>query len=53
MREPAISIAIGMPNRAESAKPPSVAIVVGTASARSMPPSVQKAMITSFGAGTR
>jgi hypothetical protein len=48
-----MSIAIGMPNSAERKNPPSVAMVVGTASTSSMPPSFQKATATSFGGGTR
>lgn len=47
MRDPAISMASGMPISAESAKPATVAMVVGTASCISMPPSVRNALNTS------
>jgi hypothetical protein len=47
VRELAISIAAGMPNSADSRKPQTVAIVVGTAWRRSSAPSVQNVRMTS------
>ena len=53
VRDPAISMASGMPMAAERAKPARVAMVVGTASRASMAPSLRKASITSHGVGMR